>query len=71
MKNPGKFAIELSFTVVVAFLLSLVVTVAFTFIAGNLGSATEWMTTINAVSSTVFGLVVGFKLNDLLRQHKK
>lgn len=71
MKNPSKFALELAVTVVVAFLLSLVLSLILTFAIGNSSFNGNWPMIVNSVSSVVFGLIIGFKLNDLLRQHKK
>lgn len=70
MKNPSKFALELAITVIVAYLLSLIVSFVLVFVFGNMGPDVDTKDINNLISGAVFGLIVGFKLNSLLRQHK-
>ncbi|GEM_PF-3353606 len=70
MKNVSKFIIELVITIVVAGLLSTIVTLVLTFVTGNAGTFNESVANINLVSSILFGLIIGYKLNSLLQQQK-
>lgn len=71
MNNLGKFTLELITTVIVAAVLSLLFSVLVLFVAGNISSVsveeTQW---INMISGTLFGVIVGYKLNILIREHK-
>lgn len=71
MNNLGKFTLELITTVIVAAVLSLLFSVMTLFIVGNIGSVsiegTQW---INMISGSLFGLIVGYKLNILIREHR-
>jgi hypothetical protein len=58
-------------TILVAGLVSAVVGVIFLFIFSNLGMSSEdSMAQSGWISSVVLGLLVGYRLNDLLRQNK-
>lgn len=70
MKNLSKFLSELVFTVLVAGIGSVLLAFVALFVAGNLDVATaETKSYINFVSGILFGLVVGYKLNELVREH--
>lgn len=71
MKNTPKFFLELIFTLIVAFLLSAVVELLISFAAAILGSYDSVAPVVNFIGGTVFGVVFGFKLNNLIRQYKK
>ena len=66
-KTSQNLYLELLFTIVVAFLLSLVVAAVLLFIVSQFGkvsqSATNW---INAASSALAGLAIGYRLNTIL-----
>lgn len=70
MKNVSKFITETLLTIVVAGLVSLVVATLLGFISGNLGWGNDGMMYTTAISSGVFGLIVGYKLNSLIREYK-
>lgn len=70
MKNVSKFIMEALITIIVAGLVSLMVATLLGFISGNLGWGSEGMMYTTTISSAVFGLVVGYKLNSLIREHK-
>jgi predicted membrane protein len=69
MKSTPKFITELIITIVIAGILSGIAALLLAFITGNAGTFNESVATINAMSSVVFGLIIGYKLNSLLRQH--
>lgn len=71
MNNLGKFTLELITTVIVSAVLSLLFSVLSLFVIGNLGTInveqTQWL---NMISGSLFGLIVGYKLNNLIHEHK-
>jgi hypothetical protein len=71
MKNKSKFAVEIIITLIVAMLLSSTVAIILAFIAGNLGAKADSLVWVNTVASTAWGLFVGYKLNTLIREHRK
>ncbi len=66
-KSSQNLYLELTFTIVVAFALSLAVAALLAFIVGQFGTvsqgASNW---INAVCSALAGLAIGYRLNTLL-----
>lgn len=58
--------IEIAFTIVVAYFLSLLVSIASLFILANFGKADEFADHVNFASGIVFGLAFGFKLKEIL-----
>ncbi|MGB4761940.1 MAG: hypothetical protein WBP12_01120 [Candidatus Saccharimonas sp.] len=73
MKNILGFFIELSVTFVVALALSILFAVVSLFVMGNFDgplteSNTQW---VHAGSGAVMGLIIGYKLNTLIRTHTK
>ncbi len=72
MKNKTKFYTELIITLIVASLLSWVVAFIVAFILGNLNMPSEEVLQyVNTAASTIWGLVVGYKLHSLLQEHRK
>ncbi len=71
MKNIPKFVTEIIVTVIVAGLLSMVSVAILLFIFGNLRMGNDVVVYANTISSIVFGLVVGYKSNSLIREHKQ
>lgn len=71
MKNIPKFLTEIIVTVIVAGILSMVPAAILLFIFGNLQMGDNGVVYANTISSIVFGLVVGYKLNSLIREHKQ
>lgn len=71
MKNKATFFKELIITLIVAMLLASVVAIVLMFIVGTLGGNTEAMSYVNTFSSMVWGLFIGYKLNTLLREHRR
>ncbi len=71
MKNTSKFITELLITIVVAALISIILAAILGFISSNLALGDNGMTYVNGISNTVFGLIIGFKLSTLMRDHKK
>ena len=70
MKNTPKLIVEFIFTVFIASVLSAILALILMFIAGNLNIYDQAIATINSVTGTVFGLILGYKLNTLVRLHK-
>lgn len=71
MNNTPKFVKELALTIIVAALISIVLATLLGFISGNLALGENGTMYVNAISNGVFGLIVGYKLSTLVRQHKK
>lgn len=71
MKNLRKFIVELVITIVVALLLSLLAALILGFAAGNAGVLGKYFSEINMLTGVIFGLIVGYKLNTLVRENKK
>lgn len=69
MKNSKNFGRELLFTLLVAVLLSTVLAVILAFVLANLHVA-DAMTYVSAVSGMGFGLIIGYRLNSLMRLQK-
>lgn len=71
MKNKSKFIKELIITLIVATLLSSVLALIMAFILGIIGTATdEILSYVNTVASTIWGLIVGYKLHMLLQEYR-
>lgn len=70
MKNKSKFIAELLFTVLVAGVVSSGLGLLLAFIFGNLGQHQQAYPSINAAAGVFFGLIIGYKLNTLIRTHK-
>lgn len=73
MKNIGSFFIELSVTFVVAVALSVLFGVVSLFVIGNIDgqlttSNTQW---VYSGCGAVMGIVLGYKVNTLVRTHVK
>ena len=66
MKNISKLFVELIFTLIVAGILSTLLSLLLWFISTNLDIMAEARTYIDFVSGILFGLIVGFKLKTLL-----
>ncbi len=66
-KNPSKIFVEVLFTLIVAYILSLIVSIVlyFAFITLNIDKAAEHSTYVNFASGVVFGLAVGYKLKEI------
>jgi hypothetical protein len=71
MNNIYKLFTEIFFTLVVAFILSLLFSFFLYFIFANLGISDKMASYVNFGSGIVFGLAVGYRLNDLLNRKKK
>ena len=71
MKNIPLFATRVIILLIIAGIISTVVGVILIFIFGNLNSVEQNEQTINAISSTVFGVLFGYKLNDLVQEFRK
>lgn len=71
MKNKSRFVIEVAFTIVVAALLSGVLAMGASMVAGGLGVYSKFSTNITILSSIAFGLILGYRTNNLIREHKK
>lgn len=61
-----KIMIEIAFTIVVAYILSLLVSIAAIFVLGNFDKADEFADYTNYASGIVFGLAFGYKLKEIL-----
>ena len=70
MKNKSKFAKELIITLIVASLLSGVMTFILSFTFANLGVLAESRDYVVGVGAAIWGLFVGFKTNTLLRDYR-
>jgi hypothetical protein len=62
--------IEIAFTVVVAYILSLLVSIISLFVLANFGKAEEFADYVNFASGIVFGLAFGYKLKEILSRKK-
>lgn len=71
MKNSSQFIVELFVTGIVAFLLSTVSVLILSFVFANIDSYGGSEVIISSVGGVIFGLVVGYKLNSLVKQYKK
>ncbi len=71
MKNKAKFTLELFITLLIASLISSVFALILGFTIMNLGGDTGALTYANTLASSVWGVVVGYKLNTLIRQHRQ
>lgn len=71
MKNKSKFAIELIITIVVAGILSSIIGFIAIFITANLGVLDQSHSAISSTVGIVFGSIVGYKLNSLIRSHSR
>lgn len=65
-KITGKVMVEIAFTIIVAYILSLLVSIIALFILGNIGKAEEFADYANYASGIVFGLAFGYKLKEIL-----
>jgi hypothetical protein len=66
-KSSQNLYVELLVTIFVAFVLSLVVATVLVFIVGQFGTVTQSATSwINAASSALAGLAIGYRLNTIL-----
>jgi hypothetical protein len=70
MKNRSKFALEVVITLIVASLVSSAVAILTGLVIMNLGGKTESLSYVNTLASCLWGVVVGYKLNSLIRQHQ-
>lgn len=70
MKNIPRFIVELVFTVFIALILSGALELVLQSFALSNGMTTQWRAGINAISGVMFGLIIGYKLNSLIRTHK-
>lgn len=62
---------ELLVTLIVATLLSALLYIGLAFAAGNLNMGTDDQMQAGILSSIAFGLIVGYKLNELVREYKR
>lgn len=58
------------FTLIVAGLISSALVFILVFILGNLGVGFESMMFVNTLGSIIWGLIVGYKMNTLIRAYK-
>ena len=71
MKNRSKFALELLITLLVASLLSSVISLGLGFIMYNLGTAnTDTIGYVNMLAAVSWGVYVGYKVKSLIEQHR-
>ena len=70
MKNTPKFMLELVFTVFIGLILSGAFELVLQSFALSNGKVTQWSAGINATAGVLFGLIIGYKLNSLIRTHK-
>ena len=71
MDNKGKFALEIVVTLVIASLLSSVVSLGLGFIIYNLGmNNSDTIAYVNMIATTSWGLYVGYKIKSLIEQHR-
>lgn len=68
MKNKSKFARELIITLIVASLLSGAVTLILSFFLVNLGVSSDSIDYVANIGATIWGLLVGYRINTLLRE---
>lgn len=71
MRNNTLFLSRLTVTVLVAGILSAVIFSILSFVLGIFGLYQEYFDHITVVSNLIFGLAVGYRLNDLLRERRK
>ena len=69
MKDLAKFTSELIFTLVLAAVISVLVSGVALFVTANLNISDEAMPSVNYLGGILFGLIVGYKLNELVH-HK-
>lgn len=65
-KFTGKVMVEIAFTIIVAYILSLLVSLATMFILSSIGKTDEFGDYVNYASGIVFGLAFGYKLKEIL-----
>lgn len=70
MNNTSKFIVEIVITIIIAALVSGVIGILLAFVAGNIGTYADASSWINFVVGAVFGLIVGYKLNSLIKSRK-
>lgn len=71
MKNRSKFALELLIILLVASLLSSVISLGLGFIMYNLGTAnTDTIGYVNMLAAVSWGVYVGYKVKSLIEQHR-
>lgn len=73
MKNAAGFYLDLLVTFVVALAISVLFALVTLFVMGNFAgplteSNTQW---VHAGSGAVMGIIIGYKLNSLIRLHSK
>lgn len=66
----SKMLTELLVTFIVATLLSVLLSVGLAFIAANLNTGADGQTYAGIIGSIFFGLIVGYKLHELVRVYK-
>ena len=66
----AKTILEVFFTLIVAYLLSLIVSFVLYFIFANIGKSTEYASYTNFISGVVFGVTFGFKLKEIVSRKK-
>lgn len=72
MKNTPKFTIELIITIVVATILSAIVSFLTALLAKSFNASTvDAITYANTSAATAWGLIVGYKLHSLIEQHRR
>lgn len=69
-KLTGKIMLEIAFTIVVAYFLSLLVSIITFFVLGNIDKASEYEDYANYASGIVFGLAFGYKLKEIVSRKK-
>lgn len=71
MNNKILFASRLIVTIIVAGLVSALIGTILLFIFSNIGMSDEYSVSQSGwITSVLFGLLVGYRLNDLIRQYK-
>jgi hypothetical protein len=71
MNNTLTFAFQLITTLIIAAILSAVLYGILAFTLANLDMFYEKQSIIRSIADIVFGLAVGYRLNDLVRTAKK
>jgi cell shape-determining protein MreC len=70
MKNKARFIKEIIITLIVATLISIVLSAILIFILANFDAVTKGGEYVNTVSSSIWGLMVGYKISSLLRESR-
>lgn len=68
--NIGQLLLELTVTIIVAFLLSMITWFVISFVLGVMGKFTDYQDIVNLITGAVFGFVIAYKAKVLLRQSK-